>query len=165
LLIPQYLDQLRAYDRALLSRTAEVFSTSYYVLSAGVLAVMLLIAMQSRLWIWQRLIALGVVQNLFIITLFMAGVAELQQRPVKDAGLLAKVLDEPVVSYGLRMPSFSVYRQAVTPEQLPEVGQLVYTRTDKVAGLQKDLGPDAVLEEVFGMAHIRLVRLVSLGTE
>jgi hypothetical protein len=58
-----------------------------------------------------------------------------QQEPVREAALLAKKLGGPVVSYGINMPSFSVYRDAIVPRRKPQRGELVFTRIDS----QEDL--------------------------
>ncbi len=58
-----------------------------------------------------------------------------QQEPVREAGLLAKKIGGPVVSYGINMPSFSVYRDAIVPRRTPQRGELVFTRIDS----QEDL--------------------------
>ena len=52
-------------------------------------------------------------------------VAEVRQQPLKQAALLARGLDEPVVMWGLVMPSFTVYRGQVTPQRRPQPGEAV----------------------------------------
>lgn len=63
-----------------------------------------------------------------------------QQEPVREAALLAKKMGGPVVSYGINMPSFSVYRDAIVPRREPQRGELVFTRINKDLSL---LDPNA----------------------
>ena len=44
---------------------------------------------------------------------------------MKDAALMAREANADVVSQGVRMPSFSFYRGAITREQAPTKGQWV----------------------------------------
>jgi hypothetical protein len=60
------------------------------------------------------------------------------QEPVKEAGLLAKELGLPTLVYRTSMPSFSVYRDAITPNRPPLPGELVFLRVDKLDALATD---------------------------
>jgi hypothetical protein len=40
-----------------------------------------------------------------------------------------------VVTWQIRMPSFTIYRVKVTPEHAPRAGEVVYTRIDKLVQL------------------------------
>ena len=64
--------------------------------------------------------------------------------------------------YRTSMPSFSVYRQAITPEVSPETplapGQLVFLRIDRLESLSREL-PGVPQELVFQRGPVALVRL------
>jgi len=73
----------------------------------------------------QRLIAMGGVQLACIALIILPIISEARQRPLKEAAMIAKEAEASVVSQGIRMPSFSFYRQAITPETAPVEGQWV----------------------------------------
>jgi hypothetical protein len=56
------------------------------------------------------------------------------------------------------MPSFSVYRNAVTPSRVPGPGDLVFLRVDKLAGLAADT-PELTAETVYRRGPIALLRM------
>ena len=112
--------------------------------------------------VWQRLLLIGVVLAVVVHGTLMPRVLEVMQGPVKEAGLLAQRLDLPTVVYRTSMPSFSVYRQAITPEVSPETplapGQLVFLRIDRLESLSSEL-PGVPQETVFQRGPVALVRL------
>jgi len=63
------------------------------------------------------------------------------------------------VAWRIIMPSFSVYRQAATPTRVPELGQLVFTRTDRVNEVKALLAPPLVLREVYQRSFVTLARV------
>ncbi|SIS84838.1 4-amino-4-deoxy-L-arabinose transferase [Neptunomonas antarctica] len=71
--------------------------------------------------------------NFLLLPLF----GEAQQEPVREAAQLAKKIGGPVVTYGINMPSFSVYREAIVPRREPKRGELVFTRIDSQEDLLK----------------------------
>jgi len=62
--------------------------------------------------------------------------SEARQRPLKEAALIAKEAQADVVSQGVRMPSFSFYREAITQEKAPVVGQWVLISVTRIHELQ-----------------------------
>jgi 4-amino-4-deoxy-L-arabinose transferase-like glycosyltransferase len=112
--------------------------------------------------VWQRLLLVGFVQTAVVYGVLTPRVLEVLQGPVKEAGLLAKGLDENTVVYRTSMPSFSVYREAVTPEVTAErplaPGDLVFLRADRLASLAREL-PGVSREVVFQRGPVALVRL------
>jgi hypothetical protein len=104
----------------------------------------------------QKLVLLGLVQMLFVFTVFIESVAGMQQAPVYQAAQVSKEFDKNVVAYQIRMPSFSVYRQQITPKDDPQVGDLVFTKVGKLSSLQESL-PNADLHTVFAQGGILLI--------
>ena len=71
-------------------------------------------------------------------------ISEARQQPLKEAALIAKKAKADVVSQGIRMPSFSFYRGAITREQAPTEGQWVLislTRFQELEALTPTLRP------------------------
>ena len=102
--------------------------------SLGLLA---LIAVFAPAWrLSQRLIALGGVQLACIALIVLPILSEARQRPLKQAALIAKEAQADVVSQGVRMPSFSFYRNATTPESPPLQGQWVLISVTRIHELQ-----------------------------
>jgi hypothetical protein len=85
---------------------------------------------------WPRLVAAALACSYAIGGLLLPAAAELQQGPVKRAALLARQAGWPVRSWRINVPSFSVYRGAVTPAtSTPRPGDVILTRSDALDGL------------------------------
>ncbi|MBV5310359.1 MAG: glycosyltransferase family 39 protein, partial [Chromatium okenii] len=108
--------------------------------------------------LWQRLIFAGLLQTVVVYGFVVPRVFEVLQAPVKEAALIAKQLDLPTVSYRTSLPSFSVYRDAITPQRPPQAGDLVLLRLDKLPLLTRD-HPDLQQEMVYQRGAVALVRL------
>ena len=105
---------------------------------------------------WQRLVLAGVLQTLLVYGVLVPRVLGVMQGPVKEAALLARQLDLPTVVFRTSMPSFSVYRDAVTPDRLPRPGELVFLRVDKRDQLTREL-PDLRQDLVYRRGPVALV--------
>jgi hypothetical protein len=85
--------------------------------------------------------------------LLLPAVAELQQAPLKEAAALARRAGWEVHSWRINMPSFSVYRQAATPQtEQPWPGQVILTRSDALDAL----GPVQLLYRKGGIVLARI---------
>ena len=148
----------RAHEQAMWDTAADVFDWPYR------LAMLAALLAWIGLWrwrgpaLWQRLILLGVVQTLVVSGMLMPRVLDVMQTPVKEAGQIARSLDLPTVVYRTSMPSFSVYRQAVTPARPPQPGDLVFLRIDKLPALRRQL-PRADLITVYERGPVMLVQV------
>jgi 4-amino-4-deoxy-L-arabinose transferase-like glycosyltransferase len=134
-----------------------------YRLAVGLgLALTLGLALARVGLVWQRLLLVGLVLAVVVHGALMPRVLEVMQGPVKEAGLLAQRIGLPTVVYRTSMPSFSVYRQAITPAVSPEnplaPGQLVFLRIDRLESLSREL-PGVPQELVFQRGPVALVRL------
>lgn len=128
----------RLYEKQLLAQGQHVFGYGYYiaVVVAGVTCAV--VALQKSAVVSDKLIAMGVVQTLFVFNVFIHVVADLQQRPVKEAALLSKQYqDKTILSFGIKMPSFSVYREKITPKGHPEDADILFTRADRIEELHQ----------------------------
>lgn len=87
------------------------------------------------------LVGAGALHLLFLQQVMLPVIASLQQAPVKQAAFIARAAGAPVVAWRIYMPSFSVYRQAVTPHRLPLAGEWVFTRKDRLPSLREKTRP------------------------
>jgi hypothetical protein len=62
-----------------------------------------------------------------------------------------------VVSYRTFMPSFSVYLGAITPNRLPDPGELAFVRLDRIPDLQRELGTTVTLIPEFKRGGVALL--------
>lgn len=104
------------------------------------LAIVIGLALLPRLATWQRLVLSGVVINIFVFTVLVKIISGLQQAPIHH---MISFIDKQntnaqVVAYRMHMPSFSVYREKITPLRAPEAGEWVMTRVDRVKRLRED---------------------------
>jgi len=130
-----------------------------YRLSVGVaLSMLVAMALWRRLGTWQGLVLAGFVQTAVVYGALVPRVFEVLQAPVKEAALIARGLDLPTVVYRTSMPSFSVYRQAITPDRAPGPGELVFLRVDKLERLDSEL-PHLAREVIFRRGPVALVRV------
>ncbi|MBK5941780.1 ArnT family glycosyltransferase [Halochromatium roseum] len=133
----------RAHEQAMFAEAARVLDGWYRLGTWIGLVAMLGLLLWSQVGLWQRLILVGIVQTLLVFGLLVPAVFAVMQAPVKQAGLLARELDRPTVVYRTSMPSFSVYRDAITPESdRPQVGELVFLRVDKLERLAEAVAPN-----------------------
>jgi hypothetical protein len=106
--------------------------------------------------LWQRLVLAGLIQVLVVFGVLVPRVMEVMQAPVKEAALLARRLDRTTVVFRTSMPSFSVYRDAITPDRIPRPGELVFLRVDKLGLLAREL-PDLEQQLVYRRGPVALV--------
>lgn len=141
-----------AFYRAQLSRALEVAGTSYYLITVGALLVWIaLLVLGRQRPLWPRLVLAGALQ-IGALTLAVTPLAgELLQGPVRQAGLMARALGQPAVTWRFTTaPSFSVYRQAVTESRPPQAGELALTRVDRL--------PESGYETLYRAGGVALVR-------
>lgn len=135
--------QKNLYLQEMLARAPEVLGSGFLAWTLALCAAVVAIAL-TRLLLWQKLALSGLLQTLFAVAVLTPAVAELQQSPVKEAAEVARRLDTDFIAHGIHMPSFSVYRDAATPRREPNWGDYLFTRSDRLAGLQQRFGADAV---------------------
>jgi len=149
----------RAHEQALFAEGARVLDWRYRLGTWAGLAAVVALMVWARAAIWQRLILVGIVQTLVVFGLVVPRVFDVMQGPVKEAALLARAIDAPTFVYRTSMPSFSVYRDAITPELTdPQTGQLVFLRVDKLDRLRADVG-DYRLIPIYRRGAVALVRI------
>jgi len=147
-----------AYVREALART-EVFGTVWRALAGLLLATALGLALWRAAPLWPRLAATALLCAGALGGLLLPAVGQLQQGPVKEAALLARQAGWQVHSWRINVPSFSVYRGAVTPATpVPRPGQVILTRSDALAapGAPAQLARARLLYRTGGIVLLRM---------
>ena len=136
-------EKSRGYDGAMLSRHAEVIPGDYRAWALALLLALSALSCVPGLRTWQRLGLCGVLINAFVFTHVVRVYSGLQQAPIHQtiAYLEQHWPDREVVAYRMHMPSFSVYRQRITPLRRPKAGELALVRVDRLQDLQKKVEP------------------------
>lgn len=147
------------YEKTMLSEVSQVFDWHYLSVSALAFMCVLIVTFWRSWPVVKRMLVVGVVQSLFVYCVFTVAVAQLQQAPVKEAAAIARTYPpETVIAYGIRMPSFSVYRGHETPSRAPQTGDLIFTRIDRLDALHAEL-PHAQLNAVYTRGAIALIEV------
>ena len=149
----------RPFELTLLSGLTAAFADEARWLLPLLAVAVVGLACWRRLPVWQGLVLAGILQALTVAFIIAPRVIGVTQGPVREAAMIAKQRGEPVVAWRIIMPSFSVYRQAATPTRVPELGQLVFTRTDRKSEVQALLPPDLVLHDVYQRSFVTLARV------
>lgn len=144
------------YYRSLVADAPRLFdSDSLFVGVAAFLAVVALaLAPRVRVvTVWLTAAAGGLVVMLAVV---LPVVSDLAARPVKDAALECRRRGITPVIWKMKSPSVSVYRGASTPARPPRPGDVILTRTTRLASLPGT--PGEVLFERYGVVLLRLER-------
>ena len=149
----------RPFELALLSGLTAAFADEARWLLPLLAIAVIGLAFWRRLPVWQGLVLAGMLQALTVAFIIAPRVIGVTQGPVREAAMVAKQSGEPVVAWRIIMPSFSVYRHAATPTRVPELGQLVFTRTDRKPEVQALLPPGLVLRDVYQRSFVTLARV------
>ncbi len=163
LALPWILDAVagssrKLYEQEMLARVWDVVGPPYLIASIVALILVLGIAFSAKLDKPVKFVTIGFIQTLFVFNFFIQVMAGLQQQPVQEAAYIAKArAGQHVVAFGLHMPTFSVYRDAITPnEKKPQPGDIIFTDADNQLKLQQR-HPEAVFAELFNKGGIRLL--------
>lgn len=117
---------------AQLSRVSAATPAYYYPLLVAAIAVCLALMTVAKSEAWVKVLACASVSTLLMSLAIAPLVGDLLQGPVKRAGLLARTMPGPTVLWNFHAPSFSVYRQGVTPPAQARSGQIALTRLDRL---------------------------------
>ncbi len=120
------------FYRELASGATRAAPTLWPALSGAALVVWLLVGWRTRRF--GTGLALGATLSAALVAgCFTPWLGDVLQGPIKRAAAVAATHPEPGVQWMLHHPSFSVYRQAVTPLAEPHPGELALTRSDRLA--------------------------------
>jgi 4-amino-4-deoxy-L-arabinose transferase-like glycosyltransferase len=148
----------RPHVEAMLIEGMQSLNLAYHASILIVLGCLGILWRWRLIWPWQGLVLAGIAQVILLYGLIVPKVLDVMQAPVKEAALVAKEMDLPTVVYRTSMPSFSVYRDAVTPDRSPQAGDLVFLRIDKLDSLRERF-PDLEIEPKYQRAAVALVYL------
>jgi hypothetical protein len=147
----------RPYEGGILTLAAGSFGWSYKAWTAAALTAILYLLLRPRIEADGALLggafALGALVWFGVVPV----VAAAQQAPVREAALRSRELALPTVSYRTYLPSFSVYRGAITPDRLPQPGELVFVRLDRLAQLEQALAGKVTLVPEFKKGGVALL--------
>ena len=154
------------YLHEMLERAPGYFNNTYLVAVVAAIASLVLLSLH-RISMWRKLVVMGLVQTALTAYFLLPAVAGLQQTPVKNAAIFSRQLDKPIVAYKINMPSFSVYRDAITPRRNPQPSQVAFTRADKLPSLDKlyDPGSLSVLYRQGGIVLVEINTNATTNTE
>lgn len=157
LLVPAVLNSINhPYEYAITAFAYQLFLNKYIYLAVAILLLALTLFFRSS-GALNKLLASSVCIALCINFVVMPLMAEAQQTPVKEAATVAKKFGGKVVSYQVTMPSFSVYRDAIVTKELPQQGNLVFTRVHAIDQLQQ-LSSETTLYKLYEKGGIVLYR-------
>jgi 4-amino-4-deoxy-L-arabinose transferase-like glycosyltransferase len=161
LLLRRHAPDLRnAWMREALGRP-EAFGSGWQGTAVALLLIALLLACWRRAPLWPRLVALAVACTFAMAALLLPAIGALQQAPVKEAALLARAAGWDVQRWRINVPSFSLYRGAVTPladpaARRPAPGAVILIHADALEALGPALGPVQTLYRKGGVVLLRM---------
>ena len=120
------------YFQGLLEQSQQVTGLYYRVATGIYLLALLALLLWPQVQNHLRLLGVAVLQTLFLGSVLLPVVAYTQQSAVKEAARFARhyLVDSVIVMDGVNMPSFTTYRETVTPRRAPVVGEYVFTKAD-----------------------------------
>ncbi len=123
-------DSPSPYWQGLLAQSQKVTGTPYRAAAGIYLCALLALLFWPRVQNYWRLIGVAVLQTLFMVSVLLPVVAYTQQGAVKDAARFARhhITGSTIVMDGINMPSFTVYREAITPKRAPQPGEYVFSK-------------------------------------
>jgi 4-amino-4-deoxy-L-arabinose transferase-like glycosyltransferase len=136
-----------AFERGIVELAAQSFDLHYRLVSGAALAAIVVCLLLPRLPRSAALLGAALAQTAAVWFAVVPVLAAAQQEPIREAALRARALELPAVSYHTYLPSFSVYRGQITPNRLPQPGELVFVRLDRIEDLQRDLGDRQLIPE------------------
>lgn len=117
------------YFQGLLEQFQKVTATYYRPATGIYLLALLALLLWPKVQNYLRLIGAAILQTLFISSILIPVVAYTQQAAVQDLARAARQMTgSTIVMDGVNMPSFTVYRQALTPRRAPEIGEYVFSK-------------------------------------
>lgn len=111
------------------------FTLAYYVSVIAALALTVYLMRERQIAPVYKLIASGLMLVVLVTSQVLPTVAAVLQQPVKEAGLLARQYPQPLVMWGLNLPSFSVYSGRIAERRDPRPGDLILTKITKLPTL------------------------------
>lgn len=157
-LLPKFLPPAsRAYDRGIVETIIAAVTPNYWMAVIGAAVILLLALVRPGLTPAAAALRAGLAVSLAVWCGVLPLLAAGQQVPVQQAAAVSRQLGLPVVAYRITMPSFSVYRGAVTEKRVPVTGELAFTRLDRLSDLAAETArPQTVVFRSGGVALVRI---------
>lgn len=124
------------YFKAMIDAAWHVFDWKYRLMSAGALLATMLMVFLKRYPAQRLLISSGYLFTILVVFLLWPVVGMVQQQPVKNAAEFADQHNLEMVMW-MDNPSFSVYREKITPWRKPVNGEIALTKINKLKKLQE----------------------------
>lgn len=135
LFLPELLEHAVAqnpapYFQGLLAQFQKITGAYYRPATAIYLLALLALLVWPKVPNHLRLIGAAILQTLFLSSILIPVAGYTQQAAVKDAARFANryLTGSTIVMDGVNMPSFTVYREAVTPRRMPAAGEYVFSK-------------------------------------
>ncbi|MDP2433920.1 MAG: glycosyltransferase family 39 protein [Pseudomonadota bacterium] len=136
LAVPSLLDQattrLKPDDLLLAQDISSHFGPGYWLWCGTALVIsllpLLLRPMKTRFALCGNGLLAGATMAFFLLPI----IGQMQQGPVKKAGLLARDLSGPLLLHGINTPSFQTYAGRRVEKRPPRAGDLVLTRESRL---------------------------------
>lgn len=141
------------FAKVLLSHADETFGVAYKSYMLFALSLLLYLSFSKRLSLRIQLVSASLILLVGVNFFAAPSYAKLAQQPIKEAALFAKKHRLDVVMYGLNTPSFSLYREALTPRRAPKPGEVAFMKTSDLASLSR---PYETLYKKFGYTLIKV---------
>jgi 4-amino-4-deoxy-L-arabinose transferase-like glycosyltransferase len=133
-----------AYYREVLTAALQRFDTVYFAFLAVICALVIFAMLEHATPLPRKLAVFGLAGVAALSTLIVPVAGFALQGALKEAALLCRERDLPAVLWKLNAPSFSVYRGAPTPSREPRPGDVVVTKSNRLAELPASLPYDVI---------------------
>jgi 4-amino-4-deoxy-L-arabinose transferase-like glycosyltransferase len=140
-----------AFYLAQAARARALANPAYYVATVAAAGLALWIALRRRWSATRRTVLASAALSAALGLAFVPWLGALLNAPTEHAARFAQGIGGPAVQWNIAVPSFSVYRGAITPSREPRPGELAVTRIDRLRG-------DVPVEVLFREGGIALVR-------
>ncbi|MGC8697133.1 MAG: hypothetical protein ACP5Q0_01555, partial [Halothiobacillus sp.] len=127
------------YVQDMLADRAAYFGWGWYAPLAVFLGLLLFAAFKRRIALVSIMVPLALSFSFMVNARLLPIVAQLQQGPIKTAGLIARDLPGPALMVGMNTPSFGVYAGKILKKGKPEPGDLVLSRARDAATLNAQI--------------------------
>jgi 4-amino-4-deoxy-L-arabinose transferase-like glycosyltransferase len=129
------VSSLKGDDQLLLTALPSAFGMAYWLWCGGALLISLVLLGTRHIGLAASLRISGLLAGIAMAIFLIPIVGQIQQAPVRNAGLLAQSLPGPLVLLGTDTPSFQTYANRQVEKRLPRSGDLVLTRQSDLAHL------------------------------
>ncbi len=127
------------YVQAMLADRNAYFGWDWYAPLVVFLGLLLFAAFKRRYALVLIMVPLAISFSFMVNARLLPIVAQLQQGPIKTAGLIARDLPGSALMLGMNTPSFGVYAGKILKKGKPEPGDLVLTRAHDAATLNAQI--------------------------